>query len=139
MKLSSVNKVSFQFSHCLVSTEIPPEEVVRDEPEEIDTEDHIWFWQEEFKPVVSKLALSISETIQSETRTALQKEMQAYEKSHWNYEAVDITGLHYSQIIIFIKMTLTFNFINIYFIILETYDQLGETVDYPKMISKVEL
>ena len=114
MKLSSVNKVSFQFSHCLVSTEIPPEEVVRDEPEEIDTEDHIWFWQEEFKPVVSKLALSISETIQSETRTALQKEMQAYEKSHWNYEAVDITGLHYSQVIIFIKMTLTFNFINIF-------------------------
>ena len=88
---------------------------------------------------MSKLALSISETIQSETRTALQKEMQAYEKSHWNYEAVDITGLHCSLIIIFLKMTLTFNFINIYFIILETYDQLGETVDYPKMISKVEL
>ena len=66
---------------------------MRDEPEELHTEDHIWSWQEVFKPVVSKLALAISETIQSETRSALQNEMQEYEKSHLNYEAVDITGL----------------------------------------------
>ena len=81
-----------------------PEEVVRDEPEELDTEDHIWCWQEEFKPVVSKLALAIFEIIQTETRTALQKEMQEYEKSHLNYEAVDITGLLFCKITILKKV-----------------------------------
>ena len=66
--------------------------MVRDEPEDLDTDEHIWSWQEEFKQVVSKLALAISESIQSETRSALQNEMQDYEKSHMTYEAVDITG-----------------------------------------------
>ena len=88
----------------VVSAEMTPEEVVRNEPEELDTEDHIWCWQEEFKPVVSKLALAIFETIQTQTRTALQKEMQEYEKSHLNYEAVDITGLLFCKITILKKV-----------------------------------
>ena len=66
--------------------------MVRDEPEELDGDDEIWYWQEDFKPLVGKLALAIAETIQSETRAALQKEMQGYEKSHYSYEAVDISG-----------------------------------------------
>lgn len=72
-----------------------PEDVVRDEPEDLNRDEHIWSWQEEFVPVVSKLALTITEIIQSETRTALQNEMAEYEKSHTLYAAVEIPGMVY--------------------------------------------
>ena len=81
----------FSFTH-IVPPEISLEEVVRDEPEDLDTDDHIWSWKEEFKQVVSKLALAISESIQSETRSALQNEMKDYEKSHVHYEVVNVSG-----------------------------------------------
>ena len=85
--------VPFKFPFIyLVPPEISAEEVVRDEPEDLDTDDHIWSWQEEFKQVVSKLALAISDNIQSEMKSALQNEMKDYEKSHVHYEDVSVSG-----------------------------------------------
>ena len=44
-----------------------------------------------FKPVVSKLALAIAENIQSATRTALEKEMDEYNRNH-KYEEIEVAG-----------------------------------------------
>lgn len=67
--------------------DVPPNEVVRDEPEQHEQE--IWCWQDVFKPVVSKLALAIAENIQSATRTALEKEMDEYNRNH-KYEEIEV-------------------------------------------------
>ncbi|XP_028393981.1 uncharacterized protein KIAA0825-like isoform X2 [Dendronephthya gigantea] len=86
----STSQVEVNSTGDASSSEIFPEDVVRDEPEDLDTDEHIWSWQEEFVPMVSKLALAITEIIQSETRAALQNEMAEYEKSHTSYAAEEI-------------------------------------------------
>ena len=76
---------------------------MRDKPEDVVTEDDIWFWPENFKPVLSKLTLAITETIQSVTRNALQTEMVMYEKSHQSYEAMNVSGLLTNTFIIIVR------------------------------------
>ena len=80
--------LDFSFVYSILQDTLVPE-VVQDKPKASQAD--IWCWQEEFKLVVTTLALAIAKNIQSSTRTALDKEMEEYEIYH-KYEAARVTG-----------------------------------------------